>query len=257
MAYFRPTSLLRLVLALALLATPGFTASSSRPAPRTYDTHDYFAIELDSGLYPTLESATDVARALGVELVEQVGELKGHWLARSSKDQRRRLVSGYEAESSTPDHVLERWQALKKEARRHSHTQHHGRRSSHPDTAEASALRSIQHLPIRKRAKRSFDSSLLSLDDFGSSRSDENAAELTYVQTDLGYHDPLLPAQWHLVNTREPAFELNVTGLWGQGVHGEGVHVAIIDDGLDMHSDDLAGNFVGCLSSKVLRYSGR
>ena len=38
--------------------------------------------------------------------------------------------------------------------------------------------------------------------------------------------------------------ELNVTGLWSKGITGKGVHVGIIDDGLDMESDDLAENFV-------------
>jgi kexin len=37
---------------------------------------------------------------------------------------------------------------------------------------------------------------------------------------------------------------LTVTGAGGVGFTGQGVTVAIIDDGLDMDSDDLAGNFV-------------
>jgi len=72
----------------------------------------------------------------------------------------------------------------------------------------------------------------------------QNLTELNYVQTQLGLADPLLPSQWHLVNTQLPEVELNVTGAWGEGITGQGVTVAIIDDGLDMDSDDLAGNFV-------------
>lgn len=37
---------------------------------------------------------------------------------------------------------------------------------------------------------------------------------------------------------------LNVTGLWEEGVTGKGVISALIDDGLDYNSRDLAPNFV-------------
>jgi kexin len=35
-----------------------------------------------------------------------------------------------------------------------------------------------------------------------------------------------------------------VTGVWEQGITGKGAVVAIIDDGLDANSEDLAVNFV-------------
>lgn len=60
----------------------------------------------------------------------------------------------------------------------------------------------------------------------------------------MGILDPLLSSQWHIVNTQMPENELNVTSLWDQGVTGTGVHVAIIDDGLDSTSLDLKDNFV-------------
>lgn len=56
--------------------------------------------------------------------------------------------------------------------------------------------------------------------------------------------DPLWSKQWHLVNEVLPENSINVTGVWEQGYVGKGVNVAIVDDGLDMHSDDLAANFV-------------
>jgi subtilisin family serine protease len=71
-----------------------------------------------------------------------------------------------------------------------------------------------------------------------------NDEELIYAQTDLGIADPMLEQQWHLINRELKDVELNVTGLWARGVTGAGVKVALIDDGLDMHSDDLKDNFV-------------
>jgi kexin len=41
-----------------------------------------------------------------------------------------------------------------------------------------------------------------------------------------------------------PKNEMNVSKLWEQGITGEGVRVALIDDGLDYTSLDLKDNFV-------------
>ncbi|KAJ2690531.1 pheromone processing endoprotease [Coemansia spiralis] len=55
--------------------------------------------------------------------------------------------------------------------------------------------------------------------------------------------DPLYSTQWHLVNTKEIGHDINVTGVWHQGITGAGVTVALIDDGLDYSSEDLLDNF--------------
>ncbi|KAF9144522.1 pheromone processing endoprotease [Mortierella sp. GBA39] len=57
---------------------------------------------------------------------------------------------------------------------------------------------------------------------------------------DIG--DPGFRFQWHLHNTKD-RHDINVTGVWEQGINGTGVNVAIIDDGLDLTSEDLAPNF--------------
>ena len=69
-------------------------------------------------------------------------------------------------------------------------------------------------------------------------------SELLFAQEDLGIQDPMLNQQWHLINTDMKDIELNVTGLWSRGITGQGVKTAIIDDGLDLESDDLHDNFV-------------
>ncbi|KAJ2572729.1 pheromone processing endoprotease [Coemansia sp. RSA 1807] len=55
--------------------------------------------------------------------------------------------------------------------------------------------------------------------------------------------DPLYAKQWHLVNDQETGHDINITGVWHEGITGAGVTVALIDDGLDYSSDDLLANF--------------
>ncbi|OMH83239.1 Protease KEX1 [Zancudomyces culisetae] len=55
--------------------------------------------------------------------------------------------------------------------------------------------------------------------------------------------DPFFGKQWHLLNTDRPGTDINVTGVWAEGVTGRGVTVALIDDGLDYTNEDLFLNF--------------
>ncbi|KAI8072902.1 peptidase S8/S53 domain-containing protein [Gongronella butleri] len=59
----------------------------------------------------------------------------------------------------------------------------------------------------------------------------------------LSIADPGIEQQWHLINHDQPGNDLNVTGVWSQGITGKGVVVAILDDGLDMDHADLKDNF--------------
>ncbi|KAF7295494.1 PHOMO B domain-containing protein [Mycena indigotica] len=58
------------------------TILASRPAKRFYDTHNYYVLEHDPHTGIPL---SDAAKALGVEVVEQAGELANHWLVRVEK----------------------------------------------------------------------------------------------------------------------------------------------------------------------------
>ncbi|ORY04429.1 hypothetical protein K493DRAFT_275863 [Basidiobolus meristosporus CBS 931.73] len=53
--------------------------------------------------------------------------------------------------------------------------------------------------------------------------------------------DPMFQKQWFLHNSAKN--DINVTGVWEQGITGKGVVVAILDDGLDMYNKDLASNY--------------
>lgn len=55
--------------------------------------------------------------------------------------------------------------------------------------------------------------------------------ERDFVARKLGIEDPGYLNQWHLHNYRRPGNDLNVTGVWLEGITGKGVTVGIIDDG--------------------------
>lgn len=52
--------------------------------------------------------------------------------------------------------------------------------------------------------------------------------------------DPLYGCQWHLKNTSGE--DVNIEAVWQEGIRGEGVNIAIVDDGLDFNHLDLGEN---------------
>ncbi len=59
--------------------------------------------------------------------------------------------------------------------------------------------------------------------------------------------DPLFPDQWHLHNTGQyfdnPGVDVNVIPAWDNGLRGDGIQIAIVDDGLEHTHPDLAPNY--------------
>ncbi|WVQ93527.1 hypothetical protein IAU59_000601 [Kwoniella sp. CBS 9459] len=196
------------------------------PLPRSYDTHTYYALELDPSL--SLSDASTLSTSLGVELVEPIGELAGHWLVRREgpSPSHEALSKRDPSAVASEDPVMRRWKALSRRGSPGGTTYDHGR-----------SRRSLTPLSTRQRSKRYH----IPLTPNHSRRDD--TTELLYAQNELHLQDPMLDQQWHLINTEMKDVELNVTGLWGRGITGEGVHVVIVDDGLDVNSRDLQGNF--------------
>ncbi|ORY21423.1 peptidase S8/S53 domain-containing protein [Naematelia encephala] len=226
-----PSRFVPLLLPLLLVATnTQADLSPRRPQPRSYDTHSYYSLELAPSSSPA--HALSVAQALGVELVEPLGELAGHWIVRVEGSTPHHLAarSAVTATTST-DPVLQRWKRLRSASKRDGSSKH---------------LRALNPLTVRQRVKRSSPhrspiqrSTISSHQLFGR----EDDSELLFAQNDLHLADPMLNQQWHLINTDMPEIELNVTGLWSRGVTGNDVHVVIVDDGLDLNSQDLHDNF--------------
>ncbi|CAO1625228.1 unnamed protein product [Sympodiomycopsis kandeliae] len=239
-------SLSLVLLAIALSSVSARVADLSQrvlPVKRTYDTHHYYAVET----HPEAKNLDprDVANILGAEYVEPVGELKHHWLVRAEK------LSIANRDAVEDDPVLKQWQEIS--SKRHLAPRSH---------QIAHSIRSVEKQVLRRRHKRDkiyspWDTPHL----YPQHRSPIPGPEpnpypaplprpplipdaySTNVAKKFSIRDPIFPEQWHLANSKRPGSDLNITGVWEQGITGKGVTVAMIDDGLDFHSPDLAENF--------------
>ena len=213
---------MRFPLTLVLLFSHSFVLGA-RPTKRFYHTHDYYVLEHDPRTGASLE---DCARALGVEVVEQAGELVNHWLVRVPKHMQRR---------DGVDVVLSSLASLRSLASGNSSLS--ARSASNLHARElSSSIRWLDRQEPRQLAKRAPPP-------MGQDTDPPNSVEAVAERLDI--HDPLFPEQWHLINTQNPEHSMNVTGLWDLGFTGKGVISALVDDGLDYEHPDLAPNFVG------------
>ena len=190
---------------------------AATPAKRFYNTHDYYVLEHDPLAGASL---AEVAGALGVEVIEQAGELANHWLVRVAK--------GLEKRDGDP--VVRSLEDFRLESRSpHSSRSEQGLRRRRV----ASSVKNVFPQTLRQRVKRApppvRPPKIESSED---------------VALRLGLHDPEFDRQWHLVNDEYPEHMMNVTALWEEGITGKGVITAFVDDGLDYTSEDLAANFV-------------
>ena len=60
--------------------------------------------------------------------------------------------------------------------------------------------------------------------------------------------DSLYGCQWHLRNQEQGGEDINVEPVWAEGINGEGVNVAVVDDTMDYSHEDLAGNINSSLN---------
>ena len=60
--------------------------------------------------------------------------------------------------------------------------------------------------------------------------------------------DPLYGCQWHLRNQEQGGEDINVEPVWAEGINGEGVNIAVVDDTMDYSHEDLAGNINSSLN---------
>jgi kexin len=197
------------------------------PTKRSYLTHNYYVLEHDPLALPGA-SLTSVAEALGVEVVEQAGELQNHWLVRTEKP----ILT---ARGEDSDRVLDAFQHLYTIANLERETDISPRSAAGSYALPiVSALKYLSRQDLRQRSKRA-----------PPPPHSESLAQR--VATRLGILDPKFPEQWHLVNNDYPEHMMNVTPVWDMGFTGKGIISSLVDDGLDYTSVDLAENFVRVL----------
>ncbi|KAK6336506.1 pheromone processing endoprotease [Orbilia brochopaga] len=200
--------------------------------PRDYDNYDYYALHIRS-----TSSPHNIARHLGLEYVEPIGKLADHHLFRIRKRdedvvethlQRLRLrkrdqLSAAEAELTRAVRFSQK-QKLKRLVKRIPPPPlPRSPDSDSPDTTDADEPKPAKFSTTTDpAAKQNFFNSLVST---------------------LEINDPIFKDQWHLVNTRELTHDVNAGQLWLDGYFGENATVAIVDDGLDFKSHDLAPNY--------------
>jgi kexin len=204
---------------------------SLAPAKRYYDTHHYYVIEHNPLVGASL---VEIAHALGVEIVEQVGELKNHWLVRTEKE-----PSDLVARKEPADRILGRFEELRSLAGRDRSLWSRSD-ESHNARAIVDSVKVLERQILRKRVKRAPPPVRPPSDDDRTVRG---------VAQRFGIQDPMFPDQWHLVNEKFPEHMMNVTGVWAMGITGKGVISSFIDDGVDYTAEDLKDNFVSTNSS--------
>ncbi|KAI0042684.1 hypothetical protein FA95DRAFT_1525115 [Auriscalpium vulgare] len=188
---------------------------------RAYSTHHYYVIEHSPHGGASL---AEIASQLGVQVVERAGELPNTWLVRAAKNE-----AGLERRGD--DRVLDTLEALRRQA---SSSAWARSGNSHRARQVVSSVKYAARQELRQRVKRAPPPI----------RPGDEPKNLTAAVVErLGIEDPLFSQQWHLVNNEFPQHMMNVTGLWEMGITGHGVVTALVDDGLDYTSDDLAANF--------------
>lgn len=192
--------------------------------PRAYDTHDYYAVHLQPQTSPS-----DFAAHLGLELEGSLGHLQDHYLLRhprhgldivreavqTHKRRKRKRGTGYE--NSILDGVL-----------------FHQKQHLKPPKVKRTPL---PPPPIGLRQHSGVDYGT------GQEANETAVKQADELATTLDISDPIFHEQWHLFNTVQVGHDLNVTGVWLNGTTGKNATVCIVDDGLDMDSNDLKDNY--------------
>ncbi|KAI9261412.1 peptidase S8/S53 domain-containing protein [Phascolomyces articulosus] len=168
-------------------------------------------------------AAQHVARSLGGQYEGMVGELKSYFMMSIPKNN----LNKRNLNNNNDDPVVAAFQARKQFNKRDDENQRLWDRVHRLDP----------QIP-RQRTKRA---ALPREPPF--TEISQGQAIMEDAQRVLEIQDPGFPRQWHLVNQETLGNDINVTDVWKQGITGNGTIVAILDDGLDYESGDLAENF--------------
>jgi subtilisin family serine protease len=119
-----------------------------------------------------------------------------------------------------------------------------GKEPKHPITELQEIYEQTRRAYLMKESssKKGAHSSLA--DEFGILWAQEQVPK-AYEKRDsaIAFSDPLYPQQYHLHRVTPTTATLNVTGAWDSGINGNGVTIAIVDDGLQHIHPDISPNY--------------
>ena len=213
---------------LFLLALACFP--SAKCHQRNHDTHEYFALHLRPDTQPS-----EVALALGLDYEGKLGELPDHHTFSSPRHRehsaeeilenlhrrrRKRELVGVQAldgiqwsQKQKPKPRMQKRDVVPPLPGRQGVAAEAG---VGPPAAQVTAPTAQQKAAVMMRQE--------------------------LVRT-LDIQDPIFGDQWHLFNSEQVGHDINVTGVWKQGVTGHNATVVMVDDGIDMYSNDLKDNY--------------
>jgi kexin len=213
---------MHLFICFRILVLAALGSASGLLKPRNFDKFDYFTLHLTGETLPET-----IASALGVTFEGPVGALEDHYyfsvrrdilhgVENILQDLRTRRRKREASEGELGNILWSQKQALKPRMEKRNIIPPPSVRESTPayfavpEDLEAT----VKALERRKK-----------------------------VIEKLQIHDPIFGDQWHLFNPIEIGHDVNVTGLWMEGITGHNATVVVVDDGLDMDSDDLKANY--------------
>nr|CAG8554312.1 7503_t:CDS:2 [Entrophospora candida] len=204
-----------IIISILLLATTTAESNLQQIRKRDYDKRFYYAIEVENDSIVTpkvLENLLDVKHE-GI-----IGELDNYHLFSSAKED---VVIGVDDTSNKLKEIRKRSMESSSMINKRS-------------LEVVDGILTVDKQILRKRHKR-----------VPLPPKNNNLDELDPedIGISLGISDPGFKYQWHLINPNEIGNDINITGIWKEGITGKGVTAAIVDDGLDMDSEDLADNF--------------
>lgn len=216
------------VTTLFRIATAMFGVSSAMQIPkRDYDAKTYFAVELDTSNSSEPLSSFITRHRDMFHFEHPVHGLDDHYVFSIDKSH---LFANEIGNYNTDDGKL-----FKRSP---------GFEDTYDSIMKSQYLKSIQLLEPKILEKRMpimmTKDDVLPSDDLSN---DSSLKKLKEVSEKLDIQDPTFKEQWHLINTYNPSHDVNVTGLWYEGITGKGIVTALVDDGLDFESDDLKENF--------------
>ncbi|ORX93152.1 hypothetical protein K493DRAFT_262703, partial [Basidiobolus meristosporus CBS 931.73] len=214
--------LCRALLAISLLTFP-HSITSSLPdwhGRMKHETHEYYTLKVNTQNVSPL----DIATLLGLEYVGDMRELGDYHIF------------------SMPRNVIHPYGSVEKRFAQLKEDHGTGNLKKREFHQFSQVQGQLQQQTLRKRVKRVVPAPPPPAEG-GSSAEISQSLTAKSVAESFGFQDPGFPAQWHLFNEQNVGNDLNITDVWRQGIVGENVVVALLDDGLDMYSDDLKANY--------------